>query len=1416
MSLHLQHLDHQWYALMATILNKRKVALSNTSAILIFMRRYLLVCTSLSMGLLYAVTAVAQSITSDDTTGTIITTEDNTFNITGGTLSGDGENLFHSFQQFGLTENQLANFLSNPEITNILGRVTGGDPSLINGLVEIQGGDANLFLMNPAGIIFGNQAQLNINGDFTATTATGIGFTGGWFNAVGNNDYGNLNGSPNTFSFATSQPGAIINTGELEVTTGKNLSLVGGTVISTGKLAASEGNLNVTTVPGSSLVRLSQPGQLLSLEILPPTDSQGNNLAITPLMLPELLTGSEVTQATGLTPDSVNVQTGDVVVNQVTAGNGVIAATGNLNLTESELITTENLNLLAEDTVIIRDSQNNPFVAYAGKDLYIQGNLGIDILAINNLQQTPIISGGNLTLVSDGNISLDAHFASGGSFSILDLSGAVGSFSSLYDPIISSTEDVTFGNYQGPSLKVESQGSINVTGDITITTQDGVIQSFCEAGNCSEDAQLLGDEPALILRAGVEALQEVDLIADLNDFGDDNSGVIPPALNTNTGTTFNSTGNTSSPGDVTVSGTITVGFQNIEGVQNQPGGTAIISATGDIVTGDINTFAVDPNTLQEFVGGAVSIDSGGNITTGNINASASGDFNSTTGGSVTLTAEGEITTLDIDTTTTAVGVGDLNVTSGSVTFSASTAINTGNINTSALAQNDDTGGFGNAIATAGAVSLETGNTPGNNITFSTIDTTATAIFPFGDEVTATGGNVEILATGVVQGTEVIPEVEGVGDTTINTQGTTANGTVNIQHDGGADNVPFIIGDATENGTAGFINTGAETLTEGEFPNPGIETSEQATISFNFINTPPEVSLETQLEEIEAGESVSFTLEDLGITVEDVNEDNTEVVIAEINNGTLTRETDGTEIEAGETVAVDETLVYTPDEALTGEVEAFTVSGSDRVSNSEPQTVGINISEIPEEEVPETPEIPTEEEEIDDPEIITDTSDPQPPTFEPPPTNTYNPPPVSVDPVFGRVDTSVTDDFAQYLGIPLPNIKTIEESREILQGIEDATGVKPALIYISFTPTTVEESGKPGVKQDSSAPILPADDDQLEIVLITAKEQAVIKRLTVTREQVKKITRRFQASVTNPSRGKRYLTPAQQLYQWFIAPITEELQQREINNLVFLPVQGFRAIPFAALHNGEGFLVENYSVGLMPSISLTDTRYVDIRDTEILAMGAATFQEQNPLPAVPVELSTITKQLWQGRSFLNESFTLNNLKQIRSQTPYGILHLATHAEFRPGKPSNSYIQFWQNRLRLDDLRELGLSDERTQLLVLSACRTAVGDEDAELGFAGLAVQAGVKSALGSLWYVSDEGTLGLMTSFYEELKQAPIKAEALRQAQLALIQGRTKITQGQLITPEATIPLPTELADLPSRDLTHPYFWSAFTVIGNPW
>ena len=1117
---------------------------------------YLLV--ALILGALPTAVQAQPIIPANDGTNTVVNPQGDRFDITGGQISGDGANLFHSFAQFGLDSNQTANFISNPTIQNILSRVTGGNPSVINGLIQVTGGTSNLFLLNPAGIVFGQNASLNVPASFIATTATSIGFGDNEFKSNGQNNYATLIGTPNTLSFAQT-PAAIVNAGQLAVPEGANLALVGGTVVSTGDLKAPGGQLLVEAVPGQSMLRLSQPGYLLSLEV--PSTS-----AITPLSLPQLLTGSVQTPGVRvnggqveLSGTGIPVENGDVVVRSAIAQTATLSAQHNLTLVESQLQTTGNLNLLALDTVRVRDSVANPFLAKAEGNLYIQGNQSIDILALNHLQ-TPFQSGGDLNLVSDGSIYLDAHFNSGGNFSLRKLSGQPASFISLYDPIITVTGDYTADSYSGPALKVQAGGDITYTGSISIT-------------------------------------------------GPDTAGTIPttdPDYETLTSTAALILGSTN--GNISVGGTIKT-FD-----QNDNGGPVILSARGNITTAEITAEGRGQDSA-----GYVSITStDGNITTGTITTTAKGQGN---GGNVTLSAPGRIEYGDIDA--------------------------------QANGQEQD----GTIRITAGTETL-------------------------------------------IKGPEAQPSTPGFEQA--NARGTT-------------------------------IVLQSKTPPETPPETPPVTPITPVPSSSSSVSTTP-VSSSTSSGSLSTGGS------------------STNTSTSSNNTGSSTTTSSSTDT--------------TNNGGSSAEPSQTTTEGQGDMASTPSST---------------------------DAEAA----------------------------LMAMRDESFTRQFEQHFRYPTKaSIKTLSEARTILHNVEEATGVKPALIYVTFVPPTLAGDGVTEASSLSSNSSSSTDNSQysLELLLVTSEGSPVRKQVEgTTREQVIKVANEFRLQVTNVRSDETvYLPPAQQLYDWMVAPLEADLKARGIQNLVFMMDTGLRSIPLAALHNSQEFLIEKYSIGLMPSLSLSDTRYTPVKNLEVLAMGMAKFTDQKPLPAVPVELSAITPSLWQGKSFLNDTFTLENLKGQRQRQPFGIIHLATHANFQPGEPSNSYIQLWDSKLRLNQLSELGWNNPPVELLVLSACRTALGNEQAELGFAGLAVQAGAKSALGSLWYVSDQGTLALMTQLYEQLKQAPIKAEALRQAQLAMLKGQVYVEGGQLVAANKSIALPPELAKLRNQDFKHPYFWSAFTMIGTPW
>jgi CHAT domain-containing protein len=746
---------------------------------------------------------------------------------------------------------------------------------------------------------------------------------------------------------------------------------------------------------------------------------------------------------------------------------------------------------------------------------------------------------------------------------------------------------------------------------------------------------------------------------------------------------------------------------------------------------------------------------------------------------------GNITPLNSLTINRANNVTTQDITATNITVTANQIINTANINTSSTFNpgGDITLTSNNGVITTN--NLTSSGTSGgdiliqalNSMTLGEINSSGSSgdggdviLDPIGDiEVSfinaeggnnGKGGNIDITAGQFFRATDTFTDANGE-EASISSAGGDDNGSITIRH-GGNSETPFIIGDATTNGTVGAITDGDITI------------------------LPTQSLLFTQID----GDIEIISVDAPTIPEEEPIDD------SPINPIDIIQPTEDSELpEEDNNVLLEEDTSVNP---------------VDIIQPTE-------VSELPEEDNNQL----TEEE---------DTSEPSESASVPTTTNTTTTPAAETE--VAQQEGNFTNAYESHLGIRNTRTVTPQETKAQLNQIEQITGIKPALIYAFFKPQNpTPEKPNPKDKneilwqfnastpqhQQLSINPNPQPTDQLELVLVTASGDIIRRPVPgATRAKVLQQVQQLRRAVTNVRIPRPYKQQAQQLYNWLISPIEAELQAQQINNLSFVMDRGLRSLPIATLYDGNQFIIENYSVGLMPSFSLTDTRYVDIRDANILAMGASQFEEQDPLPAVPQELSLITNQLWSGESFLNQNFTLDNLKQARASQPFGILHLATHGEFKSGKPSNSYIQFWNTRLTLDKLRELQLDNPPVELMVLSACRSALGDEQAELGFTGLAVQAGVKSALGSLWYVSDTGTLGLMTTFYQQLKQAPIKAEALRQAQLAMMRGEVELDGNELVTPSARISLPEALLNQGSINLTHPYYWSAFTLVGNPW
>ena len=289
--------------------------------------------------------------------------------------------------------------------------------------------------------------------------------------------------------------------------------------------------------------------------------------------------------------------------------------------------------------------------------------------------------------------------------------------------------------------------------------------------------------------------------------------------------------------------------------------------------------------------------------------------------------------------------------------------------------------------------------------------------------------------------------------------------------------------------------------------------------------------------------------------------------------------------------------------------------------------------------------------------------------------------------------------------------------------------------------------------------------------------------------------RFRTALTEPM-TLRYQPFAEQLHRWLVAPYQARLAEKGIDTLVFVPGGSLRTIPFGALSDGERFLLENYAVAVTPGLSLVDPRSLDARSGRFLLAGLSvggTFggKQFEALPKVSEEIGAIRK-LYGGDVLLDAGFEGARFQRAVVEGEPTVVHVASHAYFGSG-PDDSYLLTHDGAVTFDQLGAVvgprRYTDAPLELLVLSACETAVGDDRAALGLAGVAIRSGARSALGSLWPISDEAAFEVMTGFYQRLQEPQVsKARALQQAQLALLR--------------------------PDSAYRHPYYWSPYLLISN--
>ncbi|WP_434685392.1 CHAT domain-containing protein [Pseudanabaena minima] len=317
-------------------------------------------------------------------------------------------------------------------------------------------------------------------------------------------------------------------------------------------------------------------------------------------------------------------------------------------------------------------------------------------------------------------------------------------------------------------------------------------------------------------------------------------------------------------------------------------------------------------------------------------------------------------------------------------------------------------------------------------------------------------------------------------------------------------------------------------------------------------------------------------------------------------------------------------------------------------------------------------------------------------------------------------------------------------------------------------------------------------DQLELIFFSPNTIPIRRTVKISKDKLEFLITEYRAGLID-SESEDVKEASKALYDVLIKPFDSELAAAKANTILYAPDGVLRYVPLAALYDGKQWLVEKYRISNLIAYTLTDFSPKPKSQPIILAgaFGGKAGEKkfgQFGLPASLKEVQSI------ARSFQNSvTLTENNFSRQAIESKFknhNIIHLATHAEFNVGAPENSFIIFGNgDKIHLNEITDWQIPN--IDLIVLSACQTGtgkLGDGVEILGFGYQVQKAGAKMAIASLWSVSDAGTGSLMMAFYDQLQKKNVSiSESLRQSQITLIQ---------------------------SKEYRHPYFWSAFFVIGN--
>ncbi len=401
--------------------------------------------------------------------------------------------------------------------------------------------------------------------------------------------------------------------------------------------------------------------------------------------------------------------------------------------------------------------------------------------------------------------------------------------------------------------------------------------------------------------------------------------------------------------------------------------------------------------------------------------------------------------------------------------------------------------------------------------------------------------------------------------------------------------------------------------------------------------------------------------------------------------------------------------------------------------------------------------------------------------------------------------SVEPVYRELVGLLLlPNIKDEISQENLAQALDVIESLQLAELNNFFREACLDAQPVQIDQVDRQAAVIypiilrEREGDRLEVILSLPQKQKPEKPLRhyATRlraGELEGVIDQFRQTLVIRSR-RQFFTSSQKLYDWLIRPAAEDLADNDIKTLVFVLDGSLRNIPMAALYDGEQYLVEKYRISLTPGLQLLSPRPLQQVELKILAAGLTEQQQGfSSLDYVSEELEGI-KDNASTVILLDRAFTREALRKELEFSTFPVVHLATHGQFSSNL-AETFILAWDSPISISELDNIlqgrtPIQDTAIELLVLSACETATGDERAALGLAGMAVRAGARSTVATLWSVNDEATAEFMGQFYQELaKKQVTKAEALRQAQLTLLKSGYGLYK-------------------------HPFYWAPYVLLGN--